>query len=276
MHALTAAEAMDVWEAGQAQSLTRRALLLLSAGCGEPAGRLSELSIGQRDARLLRLREQTFGARIECLLACPDCGEQLELEFQVADILVNQDANLQRNPDTIALSEPEAAAGPGNGIGQAEVLPGSGAGGPVALQIDGYRLQFRLPNSLDLLAVTECQAGPPARRQLLERCLVAIERDSQAQPVGDLPNHVADALAERMAAADPQADVQLKVECPGCGCRWQAAFDIVSFFWSELNSWAQHTLYEVHTLAWAYGWSEAEILGLSAWRRRCYLEMVKG
>mgnify|MGYP003381458898 FL=1 len=62
--------------------------------------------------------------------------------------------------------------------------------------------------------------------------------------------------------------------CPSCDHRWSALFDIVSFFWREIDDWARRTLREVHSLGRAYGWSEADILTLSAWRRRAYLEMI--
>ena len=42
--------------------------------------------------------------------------------------------------------------------------------------------------------------------------------------------------------------------------------------WSDLTDWVGRTLTEVHQLARAYGWSEAEILAMSGWRRRWYLE----
>ena len=79
----------------------------------------------------------------------------------------------------------------------------------------------------------------------------------------------------RMGDADPQADVQLALACPGCRHEWSAPFDIATFFWSELKARAEMLLREVHELAAAYGWSENEILGLSAARRAAYLEIVR-
>ena len=64
--------------------------------------------------------------------------------------------------------------------------------------------------------------------------------------------------------------------CPACGRFWQAAFDIASYLWSELDALAQRLLGEVHTLARAYGWREADVLSMSPWRRQFYLEMVRG
>jgi hypothetical protein len=44
--------------------------------------------------------------------------------------------------------------------------------------------------------------------------------------------------------------------------------------WRELDDWAQRTLREIHVIAGAYGWSEDEILQLSARRRQMYVEMI--
>jgi hypothetical protein len=79
-----------------------------------------------------------------------------------------------------------------------------------------------------------------------------------------------------MADADPQADVRLALDCPACGHNFLAAFDVAAYLWSEVNAWAYRLLGEVHSLASAYGWREEDILAMSPWRRRVYLEMVGG
>ena len=77
-----------------------------------------------------------------------------------------------------------------------------------------------------------------------------------------------------MAECDPQAEVLIDMECPDCGHRWQMLFDIAAFLWTEIAVAAKRLLREVHTLARAYGWREADILSLSAARRQFYIEMV--
>ena len=42
-----------------------------------------------------------------------------------------------------------------------------------------------------------------------------------------------------------------------------------------MEAHARRLLLDVHQLASAYGWSEMEILSLSATRRNAYLEMVR-
>jgi hypothetical protein len=77
-----------------------------------------------------------------------------------------------------------------------------------------------------------------------------------------------------MADCDPQADVEIARTCSACGHQWQTSFDIVSFFWTEICAQAKRLLREVDILARVYGWREADILSMSAARRRAYLEMV--
>ena len=244
MYALSASELLEAWERGLGQQPIERALTLLAAACPDtPADALARLSIGQRDAHLLSIREWLFGPTLVSLVNCPNCGERLELNFNVADIRVPLEG------------QPPAS---------------------MSLSVAGYEVQFRHPNSLDLSAVTRGQDVLNGRRLLLERCLLRAELDDEAKTVDELPAEVIESVVEQMAQADPQADVQLALACPQCNHQWRAAFDILSFFWSELNVWATRILREVHTLASAYGWREADILAMSPWRRQMYLEMVSG
>lgn len=242
METIGAAELLEIWERGQGAAPAGRALLLLAAA--EPARPPAELaagSVGARDAALLRLRERTFGPRLVSRVACPACGEALELDFAVADVLVE--------------GGPPAAA-------------------EHTLALGGYSLTFRLPSGADLAAL-DPRADPAAlRRELLARCVGEAREGEAVCDPRELPEAVADAVAARMAELDPQADVQLALACPACGAEWQALFDIASFLWAELEAWAARTLRDVDALARAYGWSEAAILALSPWRRRCYLELV--
>lgn len=252
MRALSASELLTVWERGLSQTPCERALELLgAAAAGESADALARLSVGERDARLLTLREWTFGRQLTSLVNCPTCGEQLE---------VGLDA------DTLRL-QPPAEAG---------ATASEAAATPLAVTVGEYEASFRLPNSLDLEAVA---AGAPAvvsdaALALLERCLVEARRGGHPVRAAELPSEVAEAIAGRMAEADPQAEVGLALDCPACGANWQASFDIESFFWDEIGAWARRTLGEVHVLASSYGWREADILKMSAWRRQYYLDLI--
>ena len=241
MRAPTAAELLNVWERGLAQPPAQRGSLLLGL-TGEPRGEpLAQFSIGRRDARLLGLREQVFGSEITGLAACPACGEKVELQFDARDICLPQRADLPERLEWI---------------------------------MDGWEVVFRLPNSLDLDRLDPNGGADANRRRLFEGCLLSARRNGQDMSGGELPEPVVAAVAQRMGEADPQGDVRLELQCPQCAHRWQAPFDVVSFLWAELHSWAMRLLREVHALASAYGWREADILALSPWRRRAYLEML--
>ncbi len=242
MHALSIPELFAVWERGQSEPPYYRALLLLSAACPEQSpDELAKISIGRRDARLLTLREWTFGPELTSLTACPACGVRLEFTLNVADIRVPSPESI--NPQ-------------------------------LHLALDDYRIDFRLPNTSDLLEVGPSPDLEHMQRALIERCVCDVRWQDEKITAEHLPPRLFEALSAQMAEADPQADTQLALSCPACDHRWQALFDIVSFFWSEIHAWAARILREVHLLASAYGWREADILAMSPLRRRIYLGMV--
>ena len=250
MRALSALDLLDAWERGHRQGPVERALTLLAAACPDTHPEaLWALSIGRRDAQLLTLREQTFGSRMSSVTICERCGKRLEFSFDASDLRVDA------SPESMPVEE---------------------------LALDGYALRFRPPNSMDLAALnrepgkdgTNDAYDADPRRQLLAQCVLEAHRGGEATPVERLPANVVDALEEGMRHADPQADVRLAIVCPDCGHQWQCVFDIVGFFWREIDSWACHVLREVHILARAYGRHEREILALSPARRQFYLEMV--
>lgn len=244
MRRLATGDLLALWEQGAAQSDVERALLLLAAACPDrPRDALADLSIGERDWSLLELREQIFGTTLEGLATCAQCQAVLELAFTVDDV---RGAASNRSPAEPALS----------------------------VQADGYDLRIRLPNSRDLEVAAAANSLPEARRRLFERCVLDARRDGAVCRADDVPEEIVQMAEARMAEADPQGDLQLSIACPHCGHRWQAGFDIVSFFWSEIHAWAFRLLQDVHVLASAYGWREAEILALSPRRRQAYLELV--
>jgi hypothetical protein len=126
-------------------------------------------------------------------------------------------------------------------------------------------LRFRLPTSADLLAVAAVPDIAAARAALAERCVVA----------GGPPEESAlAALAAAIAKLDPQADIDLALRCGECGERWTVPFDVADHVWRRLDAPARSLVADVAALAAAFGWSEAEILALSAERRRLYLDLV--
>jgi hypothetical protein len=283
MQLLTTLELMSVWEQGLSKSLVQRALILLSAACPDASlESLARLSIGQRDSRLLSLREQIFGAQLISIAHCPACSERLELLLQVADIQVPvlakaapKDRSRSWPIETSSIAALMARLLPRNISGllrHQKALDRSNES--FDLHIGNYEVQFRLPNSYDLLAIAPSDDLDGGRYSLLRNCLISVQQLGIAQPGDRLPEELVEAVAAKMAELDPQAEVLLSLDCPSCKHRWKSSFDIVSFFWSEINAWAIRLLREVHTLASAYGWRETDILTMNPYRRQFYLEMV--
>ena len=246
-HFVSAAKLLEVWESGQQQPHVEKALTLLAAAYPSASREtMAGLTIGQRDARLIALRERLFGAQLISLTDCPACSERLELSFNVLDI---------RTPPG---AEPQAT---------------------LSLRRSGYALQLRLPNSHDLLELTGCSTTMEMRAKLFELCVLRIKhqgRTKTAENVKEMPLEVVELAIERISEADPQADVEVNLVCPSCQHGWQTSFDIVSYLWTELHAWATQLLREVHLLASSYGWRESDILSMSQRRRRGYLELVLG
>jgi len=242
MSTLSASELLMAWERGLGQRLTDRALTLLAASDRQnPPDTLAKLSIGRRDAGLLSLREKIFGPQLTGLADCPRCHQRLELSFKAADILSSSDA---------AASDEFSA------------------------RVEDWQVVFRLPNTDDLLAISECRDADAGRALLLRRCILSIEENSDVRAIDDAPANVLEVAVQKMGAVDTLGDVHLALTCPLCGHEWQAPFDIASFLWTEINAWAHRTLQDVNELARAYGWREADILALSPLRRQIYLELI--
>ncbi len=129
----------------------------------------------------------------------------------------------------------------------------------------GGELCFRVPTRADLQAAAD--ASDP-RRTLVERCVEG--------PARGLPDAAIDAVAAAMELADPLGALRLELTCPGCDRRWAEPLDLAGYLATEARDDARAIAAEVHELALAYGWSEAEVLALPAERRRLYLELVAG
>lgn len=228
MPAPTAAELLGAWERSAPLGPVEREDTLLRLA--EPGLEPSGLVVGERDARLLELRELLFGSELDGIAECPRCGDPVEYSLETRDLLAGR---------------PEHGA--------------------FDLVVSDHKLSARLPTGADLAEAASAGDLDAARALLLERCLV----EEPGVPAAE----VVAALAEQLAEADRLADARLSLACPECRHEWTVAFEAGAWLWSELEAWAWRTLLDVHTLASAYGWSEAEILALGP-RRELYLELV--
>ena len=136
------------------------------------------------------------------------------------------------------------------------------------------RVAFRPPSTSDLHAITSARDVEDARRMLVARCVLSAEQDGSPIAASLLPDPVIEEMGRAIESADPTTELRLRASCPACSYEWEAPFDVASFLWEEIGRRAHRLLGEIHALAGAYGWSEAEILALPEPRRSAYLELV--
>jgi hypothetical protein len=239
-----AAQLIGVWEQGAARHPVHQALALLAAAYPEktPAD-LAALPLGRRDAYLLEFREALFGPALDCYAECPRCEARLEFRVNIKDLLFER-----------AAGESEPVAG--------------------ELHRGDLYLRYRAPNSADLSALLNCSDVASARASLIGACVIEARRGGELLAAADIPAPAIDELASKLGESQSCADIFFALQCADCGHSWQLVLDIVAFLWNEVSLLAKRYLYEVHALAWAYGWSEADILAMSPARRRFYLEQV--
>lgn len=245
MPRLSAHNILRVWEAAEAQHPIDRALTILRLIRPDATREeLASYSVASRDASLWELRERIFGHQVDGFAECPECAEKLEFGLQTDDLR-----------------------------GQPFSCP-KGAEKPLELTVGEERILFRLPNSLDLAAMVDSRDSQRTQRTLVSRCVLEAYRNGEQYTDYELSDMTVEAIARHMSDSAPQADVVLEMHCPACSHDWQTAFDIGSFLWSEIQAEAGRLLRDVHTLAYAYKWSEQDILSMSPVRRQHYLELI--
>jgi hypothetical protein len=232
MHILSDSQLLAVWERGHRSSAIARTALLAAQSKKAGDRDAMELPVGERDRAVLELRSKLFGTRLRGTVCCPQCNDLLEFDF-----------------DCTAL---------------AQALP------PIHwTEFTAGDVRFRLPNSVDLMAIAQSGSEEEAARMLLDRCCIE----------DDKPLDYSDALMteveQQISLCDPASDLRFQFACSSCSHAWDERLDIGAWCWEEIEIRAHQLLGEVHRLASAYGWSEAEILSLSAGRRRAYLEMCE-
>jgi hypothetical protein len=237
MHGLSAAEVLDVWEQGYPLGPVGRSMVLHARARPDLAtDSLAATIVGRQGSDLLELRRATFGPELSGVVSCPACGQVMEVGTTVEALLSDQ----VEPPETLTVTAGD------------------------------LRVEVRLPTAGDLL---ELERRPDLDEEaavlfLTHRCLPT------GQVTEEMGPEVRTAVAEAVGGADEGADVQLAVTCAGCGHTWTSPLDIADWLWREVDAWARRLAEEVHALAWAYGWSERDVLSLSPWRRGMYLELV--
>lgn len=235
MRGLQTRDILNIWEYGYNASSLQRGLLMLQAAY--PAAErdvLVRMSIGSRDAALLTLRRLTYGEQLVGFVTCESCAEQIEFDLRISDLL--------QQP---VLTMPEAST-------------------VQTAQVQGSEIAFHAPSTLDLLV---SQQAEDTQLALLQRCIRDAPDDISLDDLWD-------ALTALLDEVDPQANISFEGVCVYCGTAFYRLFDIVQYLWREVEQSARRAFRDIHALATAYGWSQEEILALSAWRRQLYLSMT--
>lgn len=241
MRALTQSELLALWENGRALHPLDQGLLALHASYPEERQQdPADWPIGRCNRALAELHSACFGPALRGWADCRKCRERLEFEL---------DARALAKRCSDAPSEPIVARG----------------------------RTFRLPTSRDLARIAAEPDPRAAARRLLEQCRLdgSTGSEDRASPAIAWTDDEIDAIGETMALGDPLAEIMVRFDCPACGASFGENLDLSAFLWAEIEAQAKRLLLEVHTLASAYGWSEAEILSLNAARRDSYLAMVR-
>jgi hypothetical protein len=239
MRRLSNRQLLDIWERECGQPAPLRALGFVAAALDCTLDEVMALPLGRRDYFLSSLQERLFGPELESVATCPQCQTELETRVTASEIWQEQSSVKEWT-----------------------------------LEVAGYRIALRAPDTAAVLDMSQCDSVAEARQLLLDSCVSATTEAGEGIPARVLPQPVVNAIDEALEAGDPQANIQLAISCQECGHSWREVLDIQSFLWSEIHAWAQRLLREVHAIAVAYGWSEAEILLLSEWRRQFYLGMI--
>lgn len=242
MRPLSDDDILFLWEQGARRHPVDRALLILALHLPDTDhDLLAQMSIGQRNAWLLALRQALRGSAYEMRAACPECGETLEFQLELP---VSAPDMPQPAPDAL-------------------------------LQEGQWRVHYRSPNSYDLAAISAAENTRSARTQLIEHCILAAERAGALVDPATLPEPILQAIADDLLEREPLLEIRIAVTCALCGHGWSSIFDPLKFLWTDIDSSARHLLDEVQQLAAHYGWTERDVLSMSRARRRHYLERAR-
>ena len=210
------------------------------------------LLVADRQYLLLKLRQLTFGPKVQSTVFCPwpDCSSRVDIDFSLTDIPVKHAEN---RGATYTFSLPPSA----------DTRTG-----------ESMRLHYRLPVGADQEAlqpralVNEAEA----LTHLLDRCLVG--EDGGKIAASDLSPAARMALEREMESSAPAVDLNMDAVCPECGRGFSLPFDLQDFFFGELHISRDLLYREVHYLAYHYHWSEEEIMTMPRRKRRSYINVL--
>jgi hypothetical protein len=237
-------------------SVDRDTALLGSLVCGPEGNAITrtqflDLSMGDRELLLLLVRRRLFGNIMQCVLKCPSCDEKLDVELKVDDLIVESNAVQQ--------------------IRYEELIEAEGT---------WFRVTFHLPTAGDVEKALRPAADIEGTARALARgCIDSVSRvsdepGSTQEEKEEWPDSVLRKISARIEQLDPQAEIELQSNCPACGYEFKQPVDPGGYLVHELAARQRVKYQEVHELARAYHWSEAEILSMGSRKRQIYLDLL--
>lgn len=232
---------VDLADGDRPHLVTRLLAVCLQDAQGLPFAEstLWQWSVGQRLQGLLEIALASGPSRISLRMQCPQsaCSEWLELEI---------DLQRFRQPD----AQSEIAFAPD----------------------EQHRLRLRLPSGVDLRQWRQA-AGPDLEMRMARQLVTDV---NGVAPDFDwrLPETWLPALADALQEHDPLTAPTVQAQCPACGQPIRHALDLEGLLLGRLADEQRRTIREVHDLARAYHWAEADIIAMPHWRRQRYLALL--
>jgi hypothetical protein len=215
---------------------------------------LSKLSIGDRVALLLHIRQLLLGDIIKSTITCPKCKQNMSLELSVKSLL------------QIKYPEPEEY---------------------YDLKACGFNLQVRPLTGFEQETNLSSSSVDSNEDKLLEE-LVRVCVVHSDPPLPDLlPKSLIEAIGKKMEEIDPLSDITLAMSCIGCSHAFFPSFPVEEYIFSEIGLLGRGGAVaisgggggvslldqEVHLLAFNYHWTEKDILSIPTGRRKRYVKL---
>jgi hypothetical protein len=231
---------LAAWEYAVAWPTAARPAALVAFDRDQPVEEVLDLPLARSTYLAAAAYVAKFGSIADCTCTCPSCAEVLGVPV-----------------DVLALAGPTPAD---------PVSPQ-----PVHL-CGGDTIVVRELTTRALLDAA--RSGDPAS---------ALRAASLRTPSGEplSPDVLADLAGADLTAIEDAADrlagpagAVLRMRCPACDHDIRAPVDIAGLLWERVDATIPLLLTEVAALASAFGWQEADILGLGTTRRHAYLRLL--
>jgi hypothetical protein len=199
------------------------------------------MTMSRRLQLILRIFINTRTPNLNVTVRCPACNEMLDLKLNLA--------SLQSNDDPVSVCcHPE-------------------------FDVD---LTLRLPTGIDQRGWLADGHKQDASEWCVKAVTSLVELLDGGKPPSDwrAPDAWLPAIAETLEAADPHTTATLNTTCCNCQNAFSVLFDVERHIIENLASLQPGLIDEIHRLASAYHWTEAEIFDVPRSRRRRYLRRI--